>query len=133
MHILGIGTNVVECVRIGRLIAEHGEYFLERVFTPRELRQCRAGDDPTERFAGQWAAKEAVLRSLGFRPGRTFSWTDIEVRSDTAAGLSVHVGGMAKDRAERLRVADIRVTIARCRTYATAYAIAVGKASPPTG
>ena len=38
MEIVGIGTEIVECVRIGRLLQEHGELFLTRVFTPREMR-----------------------------------------------------------------------------------------------
>ena len=125
MQIVGIGTSVVECVRLGRLIEAHGERFLERVFTPREVRQCRAGRGPTERFAGQWAAKEAILKCLGIRAGRAFRWADVEVRSDAGGVYRVYVGGVAKDRVERQRVADILVTIAHCRTHATAYAVAV--------
>jgi holo-[acyl-carrier protein] synthase len=125
MEIVGIGTNVVECVRIGRLIEQHGELFLGRVFTPREIRHCRTARGSTEQFAGQWAAKEAILKCLGIRPSRNASWTDVEVRSDAAGSCTVHVGGIAKDRAQHLHVADILVTIAHCRAYATAYAIAV--------
>ena len=38
MEIVGIGTDIVECPRIGRMIEEHGELFLTRVYTPREVR-----------------------------------------------------------------------------------------------
>jgi holo-[acyl-carrier protein] synthase len=124
MEIVGIGTHIVECVRIGRMIEEHGELFLERVFTAHEIRQCRERKGPTEHFAGQWAAKEAVLQSLGLRAGRGISWADVEVRGD-AGSYTVHVGGAAKDCAQTLHIADILVTIAHCRAYATAYAIAV--------
>jgi len=126
MQIVGIGTSVVECVRVGRLIEEHGEHFLARAFTPREVGQCRAGRGPTELFAGQWAAKEAILKSLGIRPRRAFSWVDVEVRASATGVYCVHVGGIAKDRVQQQRVANILVTIAHCRTHATAYAVAVG-------
>src|SRR5947199_4182050 len=33
MDILGIGTDIVECLRIRRMIERHGELFLTRVFT----------------------------------------------------------------------------------------------------
>jgi len=41
MEIVGIGTEIVECVRIGRMIEEHGELFLTRVFTTEEIRWCQ--------------------------------------------------------------------------------------------
>jgi holo-[acyl-carrier protein] synthase len=127
MQIVGIGTNVVECVRIGRLIEAYGERFLHRVFTPREMSPCRASRAPTESFAGQWAAKEAVVKCLGIQPSRALTWTDVELRRDAAGGWKVHVGGIAKDRAQSVQVADILVTIAHCRAYATAYALALRK------
>lgn len=37
MDILGIGTDIVECLRVRRMIEQHGELFLTRVFTDREL------------------------------------------------------------------------------------------------
>jgi hypothetical protein len=33
MPILGIGTDIVEVVRIGQMIERHGEVFLQRVYT----------------------------------------------------------------------------------------------------
>jgi holo-[acyl-carrier protein] synthase len=124
MEIVAIGTHIVECVRIGRMIEEHGELFLQRVFTAHEIRQCRERKGPTEHFAGQWAAKEAVLQCLGVRADGNTSWTDIEVRGEPGS-YTVHVGGAAKDSAQTQHIADILVTIAHCRAYATAYAISV--------
>jgi holo-[acyl-carrier protein] synthase len=125
MDIVGIGTNIVECVRIGRLIERHGEAFLERFFTPREIRACRDRADATRHYAGQWAAKEAVLKALGSGLARRVCWTDVEVRPTAGRTWRVHVGGAARDRAEALRVADVLLTISHCRSYATAYAVAV--------
>ena len=42
MEIVGIGTDIVECLRIGRMIETHGELFLNRVYTEREVRYCQA-------------------------------------------------------------------------------------------
>ena len=41
MRILGIGTSIVECLRIGRLIERHGEVFLARAYTTAEVRYCQ--------------------------------------------------------------------------------------------
>jgi len=125
MEIVGIGTDIVECVRIARMIEEHGELFLTRVFTDREIRYCQSRKHATEHFAGRWAAKEAILKCLGTGWRRGIRWTDVEVRNDFNGQPRVHVCGAAKDQAQQLRVADILVSISHCRAYATAYALAV--------
>lgn len=131
MDILGIGTDIIECPRIGRMIENHGELFLRRVYTGREIRFCQARKHAIEHFAGRWAAKEAVLKALGTGWTRGVGWTDVEIRADVNGQPVVHVGGAAKDAAVRRKVGDILVTIAHCRTYATAYALAVGPVARP--
>jgi holo-[acyl-carrier protein] synthase len=125
MEIVGIGTDIVECLRIGRMIEQHGELFLTRVYTEREIRSCNARKRVTEHFAGHWAAKEAVLKSLGASSRRGLCWTDLEVRADTNGLPRIFLCGAAKDLAQGLRVSAINLSIAHCRAYATAYAIAV--------
>ena len=125
MDIIGIGTDIVECLRIGRMIEQHGELFLTRVYTEREIRYCQGRKNATEHFAGRWAAKEAVLKCLGTGWRRGLCWTDMEVRNDSGGKPSIHLGGAAKDRAQQLRLSDILLSISHCRAYAIAYAIAV--------
>lgn len=135
MRILGIGTDIVECVRIGRMIEQHGELFLHRVFTDREIHYCQARKFAIEHFAGRWAAKEAILKALGTGWSRGIAGTDLEVRTDSAGAPRVHVRGAARDAAVARGVADVLVSIAHCRTYATAYAMALarepGEPEPP--
>ena len=126
MRIVGVGTEIVECGRIGRMIQEHGELFLERVFTADEIRSCQRRKDVTEQFAARWAAKEAVLKCLGGAWTREVAWPELEVRSEPEAAPQVLLHGAAKDRAQQLRVAEIHLSLAHCRTYATACAVAVG-------
>lgn len=125
MDIVGIGTDIVECVRIGRMIEEHGEHFLERVFTPREIRYCRDRKQSTEHFAGRWAAKEAILKCLGTGWRKGICWTDMEVFNDPAGAPRLYLCGEAGEQADRMGISDILVTISHCRAYATAYALAV--------
>jgi holo-[acyl-carrier protein] synthase len=126
MSILGIGTDIVECPRIGRMIEHHGELFLRRAFTEREIRYCQARRHAIEHFAGRWAAKEAILKALGTTWVGSVSRTDLEIRAQPAGPPRVLVRGAVRDAALARGVADILVSIAHCRTYATAYAMAVG-------
>ncbi len=130
MEILGIGTDIVECPRIGKMIEQHGELFLRRVYTEREIRYCQARKHAIEHFAGRWVAKEAILKALGTGWSRGIAWTDIEVRNGHDGLPRVLVCGEVKEATRRRGIGDILISIAHCRTYATAYALAIGPAAP---
>jgi holo-[acyl-carrier protein] synthase len=125
MEIVGIGTDIVECLRIGRMIERHGEVFLTRVYTAVEIRYCHTRKHAIQHFAGRWAAKEAILKSLGTGWSRGISWTDIEIGVDFAGRPNVTLRGGTRDQAQRLQVTEVLITISHSRAYATAYAIAV--------
>jgi holo-[acyl-carrier protein] synthase len=130
MEIVGIGTDIVECLRIARMIKEHGEHFLTRVYTEREIRYCQGQRHSTENFAGRWAAKEAILKCLGSGWRRGICWTDMEIRNDPGGKPHVFMCGGAKDLAQSLRLSDVLITISHCRAYATAYALALRGGAP---
>src|SRR6266480_1888185 len=96
MEIVGIGTDIVECLRIGRMVQQHGELFLTRVYTPREIRYCQRRKHATEHFAGRWAAKEAVFKCLGTGWRRGLCWTDLEVRNDPDGKPGIYLRGAAR-------------------------------------
>ena|SRR6185312_5403341 len=125
MEIVGIGTEIVECLRVGRMIEQHGELFLLRVYTEREIRDCQSRQRATEHFAARWAAKEAILKCLGLAWRRGLAWTDMEVRTEPSGKPGVMLCGAAKDIAQQQRISDILLSLSQCRAYATAYAIAV--------
>jgi holo-[acyl-carrier protein] synthase len=125
MEIVGIGTDIVECLRIGRMIEQHGELFLNRVYTPREVRYCQARKYATEHFAGRWAAKEAIMKCLGTGWRKGLCWTDMEIRNNQQGKPHVVLRGAARDRAQHLGIADVLISISHCRAYAMAHALAV--------
>jgi holo-[acyl-carrier protein] synthase len=125
MDILGIGTEIIECPRIGKMVENHGELFLRRVYTGREIRYCQSRKHAIEHFAGIWAAKESIFKALGTGWRGGVSWTDVEIRQGNGQQPRVLVGGGAKEMAIRKGIGDILISISHCRTYATAYAMAV--------
>jgi holo-[acyl-carrier protein] synthase len=86
----GLGVDVVDRSRFDEILRRRGPAFLRRIFTPGEL-ACSAGLDP----AGRFAAKEAVMKSLGTGLSEGISWHDIEVTGDAENGLQVVLGGPA--------------------------------------
>jgi holo-[acyl-carrier protein] synthase len=125
MEIFGIGTDIVECARILRMIERYGELFLRRVYTEREIRYCQGKKRATEHFAGRWAAKEAIFKALGTGWRKGLGWTDLEIRHDTQGKPQVLTCGAARDHMKQLHLADILISISHCRAYATAQAIAL--------
>ena len=113
MEILGIGTDIIECLRIGKMIEQHGELFLRRVYTPREIRYCQSRKHAIEHFAGRWAAKEAILKAMGTGWSRGIAWTDIEVRTvrGTAGSHGRRGGQGSRPRARDRRHPDLHLAL----------------------
>ena len=131
MEILGIGTDIIECPRIGKMIEQHGELFLRRIYTEREIRYCQARKHAIEHFAGRWAAKEAILKAMGTGRSHGIAWTNIEVRNNQDGRPQVMVCGAAREIARERGIGEILVSISHCRTYATAYALALLRPPAP--
>ncbi len=126
MPILGLGTDIVECLRIAQMIERHGELFIARVYTDHEIEYCSARKAATQHYAGRWAAKEAVLKALGTGWARGISWRDIEIRNDRHGAPTVVLRGGAREVFESAGMERMHVTISHCRCHAVAHAIAEG-------
>src|SRR5690349_12694405 len=62
----GIGVDIIEIERVAEAVARRR--FRERIFSPDERAYCEDGGSPrriAERYAGRFAAKEAVVKALG--------------------------------------------------------------------
>jgi holo-[acyl-carrier protein] synthase len=125
LNVVGIGTDIVECLRIAQMIERHGELFIRRVYTDTEIQYCQSRRQATQHFAGRWAAKEAVLKALGTGWRRGISWRDIEIRHDPAGKPTVSLRGGARDVVEQQGIGELLVSISHCRSHATAYALAL--------
>lgn len=127
MTILGIGTDIVECLRIAQIIERHGELFINRVYTDHEIRYCRSRKAATQHFAGRWAAKEAVLKAMGTGWRRGISWRDVEVRNVPSGKPVISLRGGARSVVEQSGIREMLISISHCRSHATAYAVAIGE------
>ena len=123
--IVGLGTDIVEIVRIGKMVERHGELFLNRVYTDDEIRYCQRRKHSYQHYAGRWAAKEAVMKTLGTGWTRGVGWKDIEVCSTKSGRPLISLHGGAREFSETLQIDEILISISHCRAYATATAIAI--------
>jgi len=126
MRIIGIGTDIIECERIGRMLIQHGERFTNHVYTEEEFRYCSGRKIAEQHFAGRWAAKEAVLKALGTGWATGISWTDVEVVIQPGGKPIIRLNKGAAQKASELGITEVLISISHCKSYATATAIAVG-------
>jgi holo-[acyl-carrier protein] synthase len=93
--ILGTGIDVVRISRVSRLITDHAGH-LDRVFTERERAFCERGParHRAARYAGIFAAKEAVMKALATGWRSDVGFADIETRDPEAPGEAVLHGGV---------------------------------------
>jgi holo-[acyl-carrier protein] synthase len=77
--IIGIGSDLVDVRRIERVLARHGERFLQRIFTETERARAERRSNRAETYAKRFAAKEACAKALGTGLSRGVFWRDMGV------------------------------------------------------
>ena len=121
--VVGLGTDIIECDRIAAMQEKHGDEFLRRVFTDREIAYCGDRKMSALHYAGRWAAKEAVLKVLGTGWAKGIQWTDVEVVNLASGAPLVVLSNRALEIANEQGINQVRVSISHCKAYATAFAI----------
>jgi len=129
MGIVAHGIDLVDCPRIEGMVREHGERFVNRVFTAAEQAYAAANKDRIEKLAGRFAAKEAVLKLMGTGWRGKIAWTDIEVVNNRAGQPEVNLCGEVKKIAERLGIKHISVSITHTANFAIASAVALAESN----
>ena len=117
---LATGVDIIEVSRIEEAIARHGDRFLERIFTPREIATCSGRP---ERLAGRYAVKEAVSKALGTGIG-DFRWLDIEIVHDERGKPELRLYEAALALATELDLTEWAISLSHTETHAIGFAVA---------
>ncbi|MER5640242.1 holo-ACP synthase [Kitasatospora sp. NPDC002227] len=120
-----LGMDIVSAQRVRRIIEEHGEPFLGRMLTPRELSDCRIDTGlHLLTVCGRIAAKEAAFKTLRVT-GRPMPWLDIEIRRGPGGWPTVELSGAAAVFADMAGIESVSVSISHDVDYAVAVAAPV--------
>ena len=120
--ILGTGIDIVEVPRIAKSIERFGERFLNRIYTPFEIRYCDAKANRIERYAARFAAKEAGMKALGTGM-RGVSWKDFEVGREPSGRPTMLFHARAAEVAKRLGVRRAHLSVSHTEEHAVAYVL----------
>jgi holo-[acyl-carrier protein] synthase len=96
---LRVGIDLVAVATVAEsLRGPHRDHYLERIYTVREIDDCRgtSGRVEPERLAARFAAKEAAIKALP-GPGEEIRMTGIEVVRDASGNVSLELSGRAAE------------------------------------
>jgi holo-[acyl-carrier protein] synthase len=93
--IQSIGVDLVQVARVQQALQRHGQRFLKRVFTEREIGYCLQRRRQYASLAARFAAKEAVFKALGLGWGGGLRWRDVEIVSNSQRKPKVVLHGKA--------------------------------------
>jgi len=127
MEIIAHGIDLVDFPRIEGMVKQHGERFIDRVFTPAEQAYAKANKNDVEKLAGRFAAKEAILKLMGTGWRGKIAWTDIEILNNPAGQPQVALAGEVKKIANKLGIKHISVSITHTANFAIASAVALAQ------
>jgi holo-[acyl-carrier protein] synthase len=120
---LSTGVDLVEIKRLEDAISRHGERFLKRIFTARELEEVGQN---TASLAARFAAKEAVSKALGTGIGPV-NWREIEILRGPARQPVLTLHGAAKRLADELHLTSWSLSLSHTATHAIAMVVAGGE------
>jgi holo-[acyl-carrier protein] synthase len=121
--IYSVGLDLVDIGRVKRALERWNEKFVRRLLGEEERTLYRARRNKVQFIAGRFAAKEAVMKSLGPFFERGVHMRDIQILNDLYGKPYVHFEDAVR---ERILDKEIKVSITHERKMAAAVAIMTG-------
>ncbi len=113
-----IGTDIVRIDRIESSIQKHGDRFLRRFMSEKEITYAKKA----ESAAGYWAAKEALSKALGCGIGSKLTFHDISIEKSPDGAPLVK---FTKNVVDRFDISESSISISHDGNFAIAVAIIV--------
>lgn len=130
--ILGLGSDLVDIRRIEKVLARHGDRFIQRIFTLVEVAKAERRATRIDTYAKRFAAKEACSKALGtgFRNGVFFR--DMGVVNLPSGRPTMALTGGALARLKEMTPAghEARIDVSLTDEYPLAQAIVIISAVP---
>lgn len=121
MNILDIGVDIIEIERIKQYM-DKNDNFLKKLFTDREIELFKSKGYAPQTIAGNFAAKEAISKSLGLGI-KGYDIKDIEILRNELGKPIVNTYNNLKQICENYKILDIKISISHGKDYAIANAI----------
>jgi holo-[acyl-carrier protein] synthase len=119
---LRVGLDLVAVDTVEKTLSgAHAAHYLERVYTQREVDDCRDSSDMIDpmRLAARFAAKEAAIKALP-GAGEGLRLTTIEVVPDSSGAVRLQLSGHAAELAKAAGITELALSITHDSGFAAA-------------
>jgi len=120
MSLIGHGIDIEDLERFS-FIAD--DEWMARVFTEAEIKVIPNGVRKIKHIASRFSAKEAAMKAFGLSLGKDASFKDFEIYRETGCAPSLKLSSRMKQRAEKLGVSKIILSLSHSETSVVASVI----------
>ena len=118
--VYGVGIDICENKRIEKILKNHKDNFLKRVFIAEEIKYCMEKSNPIPHLAARFAMKEAFIKAVG--DGSIASYREIGLIGENGKKDPVVFGNM-KNIVGKLNIQNIFCSISHADFYSTAVVV----------
>ena len=126
MSILGTGIDVVETIRVKKLLKKNNS-FINRVFTNNEIKYCKK-KNIVNCFSKRFAVKESLVKALGTGFIKNINFKDIEVKNNDLGKPIIFLSAKLRKKIKKIfkvKKFKIYLSLADEKKYAMASVIIV--------
>lgn len=124
--IVGIGTDLVEIVRVERALERHGDRFARRILVAHEYARFTAHRKPAAYLAKRFAAKEAFSKAMGTGIRAPVSWQNLGVANHSSGRPYFELSEALAELVRRRGIRSVHVSLTDERGMAAAFVVLEG-------
>ena len=124
--IVGIGTDLVEIVRVERALERHGDRFARRILVAQEYERFTAHRKPAAYLAKRFAAKEAFSKAMGTGIRAPVNWQNLGVANHSSGRPYFELSEALAELVRRRGIRSVHVSLTDERGMAAAFVVLEG-------
>jgi holo-[acyl-carrier protein] synthase len=121
--IYGVGTDIVEVVRIEKALARFGDRFAKRILCESELKRFQGHRQKANYLAKRFAAKEAFTKALGTGIHAPANWHGVWVKNLPSGKPILEFSEPLKNLMDKRKISNSHLSLADERGMAVATVI----------
>jgi holo-[acyl-carrier protein] synthase len=129
--IVGIGTDLVEIVRVERALERHGDRFARKILVESEYVRFAAHRKPAAYLAKRFAAKEAFSKAMGTGIRAPVNWQNLGVVNHSSGRPYFELSEALAELVRRRGIRSVHVSLTDERGMAAAFVVLEGGLDAP--
>ena len=127
MSIYGIGTDIINVLRVGKILRKNKIEFKKKIFTKKEIFYCDSKKNSDSYYAKRFAAKEAFVKALGTGFSKGITLKSIEVLRKDNGYPYLRLFGEAKKKALKGGYESFNLSISDTKEHSLALVVVEGE------